>query len=146
MSLAPGALSLTYGAMADSSASPASNRFLLGLGRGARRRCPNCGEGRLFVRYIKVEPTCDHCGHDNGQYRADDAGPYFTILLAGHLVVGPLLFFPFIWKAPLGLVLGTTLPALLIVTLALLPVVKGAVIGAQWAIAAGRQAPGQTGR
>jgi uncharacterized protein (DUF983 family) len=112
----------------------APNRILQGLARGFRRRCPNCGEGRLFRGYLAVEPRCRSCGHDNAQYRADDAAPYFTILVIGHLVIGPLLVFPFILTAPIGLVLGTTLPALAVVTLGLLPVIKGAVIGGLWAI------------
>jgi uncharacterized protein (DUF983 family) len=112
------------------------NRILQGLARGFRRRCPNCGEGRLFNGYLAVQPRCAACGHDNGQYRADDAAPYFTILVVGHLVIGPILIFPFILTAPLGLVLGTTLPALTVVTLGLLPVIKGAVIGGLWAVRA----------
>lgn len=109
-------------------------RLSIGLARGLRRRCPNCGRGKLFAGYLKVAPTCADCGHNNGQYRADDAPPYFTILIVGHLVVGPLLAFPFIWKSPLWLVLGTTLPALLLLTLLLLPRIKGAVIGFHWAV------------
>jgi uncharacterized protein (DUF983 family) len=109
------------------------NSFWTGLKRGLARRCPNCGEGRLFRGYLKVRETCDACGHDNAQYPADDAPPYFTILIVGHLVVAPLLAFPFIWEAPTHLVLGTTLPLLLLVTLAVLPIVKGAVVGAHWA-------------
>ena len=116
------------------------NPVLLGLLRGFQRRCPNCDKGRLFRGYLKVEETCPVCGHDNGQYRADDAGPYFTVLLVGHLVIGPLLFFPFIWKAPIGLVLASTLIPIAALTMALLPVVKGAVIGAQWGMRTGRSA------
>lgn len=104
-----------------------------GLLRGVRRRCPNCGEGRLFRAYLKVDPQCARCGHANGLYRADDAPPYFTILIVGHLVIAPLLAFPFILTWPLGWVLGVTLPAILALTLALLPRVKGAVIGFHWA-------------
>jgi uncharacterized protein (DUF983 family) len=122
--------------MAPSTAT--ANPVLLGLQRGLRRRCPNCDKGPLFQGYLKVEDTCPVCGHDNGQYRADDAGPYFTVLLVGHLVIGPLLFFPFIWKAPIGIVLASTLIPIGVLTLALLPVVKGAVIGAQWGMKAGR--------
>lgn len=123
--------------MAESTASR-GNPILAGLQRGLRRRCPNCEDGPLFRGYLKVEETCPVCGHDNGQYRADDAGPYFTVLLVGHLVVGPLLFFPFIWKAPIGIVLASTLIPVAILTLALLPVVKGAVIGIQWGMKADR--------
>ena len=113
--------------------------FLQALARGARRRCPECGEGHLFAGYLKVQPVCEVCGHDNGRYPADDAPPYFTILLVGHLVVAPMLIFPFIWQWPAGLVLAITLPVVVVLTLTLLPLVKGAVIGGQWAI--GRSDP-----
>jgi uncharacterized protein (DUF983 family) len=104
-----------------------------GLLRGFAERCPNCGQGKLYCAYLKVQ-ACKVCGHDNRVYPADDAPPYFTILLVGHLVIGPLLFFPFIWQAPTALVLATTLPAVAILTLVLLPRVKGAVIGVHWAL------------
>ena len=105
-----------------------------GLARGFRRRCPHCGEGRLLRGYVKVEPSCPSCGHDNAQYPSDDAPPYFTILLVGHLVIAPVLVLPFISDWPIGWVLLATLPALLVLTLWLLPRIKGAVIGLQWAI------------
>ena len=109
------------------------NRMLLGLRRGVQRQCPNCGKGHLFAGYLKVKGTCEVCGHNNGAYRADDAPPYFTILIVGHLIVGPLLAFGFIITWPAQTVLAVTLPALLILTLAILPLVKGAVLGFSWA-------------
>ena len=111
----------------------AENRILVGLKRGLARRCPNCGVGKLFAGYLKVALVCQHCGHRNGAYRADDAPPYFTILIVGHLVVGPMLAFGFIITWPVAQVLAVTLPALVILTLILLPLVKGAVIGFHWA-------------
>jgi uncharacterized protein (DUF983 family) len=107
--------------------------FMTGLRRGAAMRCPNCGQGKLYRKYLKVQ-ACPACGNDNAQYPSDDAPPYFTILIVGHLVVAPLLLFKFIWQAPTLLVVGTTLPALLILIMLILPVVKGAVVGAQWAL------------
>jgi uncharacterized protein (DUF983 family) len=122
-------------AMVSASLPAAEKRsVLLGMKRGAAMRCPNCGEGHLYRKYLKVQ-VCEACGNDNTRYPADDAPPYFTILIVGHLIVGPLLFFPWIWQANIWLVLGTVMPALLIATLLFLPVVKGAVIGVQWAIA-----------
>ena len=106
---------------------------LLGMKRGAALRCPNCGKGALYRKYLKVQ-DCATCGNANTVYPADDAPPYFTILIVGHLVIAPLLFFPWIWQANTALVLGTVLPVLLILTLALLPMVKGAVVGLHWAI------------
>lgn len=115
-----------------------ASHFLRPLLRGAGRHCPACGEGRLFTGYLKVQPTCEVCGHDNGRYPADDAPPYFTILLIGHLVVAPMLAFPLIWKWPALQVMALTLPVLVILTLLLLPRVKGAVVGFQCALAAQR--------
>ena len=112
----------------------AQSNLVTGLTRGFGGRCPQCGQGRLLRDYLKVVSTCPVCGHDNGQYPADDAPPYFTILIVGHVVVAPALCFSFIWTWPAGWVLAVTLPAILAATLLLLPRVKGAVIGAQWAI------------
>lgn len=103
-----------------------------GLKRGLMRRCPNCGEGALFQGYLKVEPTCAACGHDNGAYRADDGPAYFTMLIVGHLVIAPMLALPFIWQSNVFLVLGLTLPFIAAATLGLLAFVKGAFIGVQW--------------
>lgn len=108
--------------------------FLTGLWRGLRRRCPTCGRGRLFDGYLRVRPTCDACGADNDRYPADDAPPYFTILLVGHLVVAPMLTLEAIRTWPLGLSLGVASALVLSLTLALLPFVKGAVVGACWAL------------
>ena len=97
--------------------------------RGLRGRCPHCGEGRLFWKYLKVSPTCEACNHDLAQYPADDGPAYFTILIVGHLLVAPLLFFPIIWQAPAMYIVPATLIPLCILTLLLLPRVKGAFIG-----------------
>ena len=118
-------------AMSESQPSPS---LLTGLKRGLLHRCPNCGDGRLYMRYLKVDPECEACGHELGCYPADDGPAYFTILLIGHLVVAPLLFFPWIWEASPLVVAPLTLIPLAALTLALLPRVKGGVIGALWAI------------
>lgn len=107
---------------------------LTGLLRGVRDRCPNCAAAPLFGAYLKIIPVCAKCRHNNGQYPADDAPPYFTILIVGHLVVGPLLAFRFIWTWPTGVVLALVLPLLAILTLMVLPIVKGAVVGVLWGL------------
>ena len=110
----------------------------LGLKRGLAERCPNCGTGKLYAKYLKVEPVCSACGHDLARYPADDGPAYFTILIVGHLVVAPLLLFPWIWEADPALVLPLTLIPLLVLTMLLLPRIKGAFIGALWLLAARR--------
>ena len=108
--------------------------FIRSMLRGLKGRCPACGEGKLFWRYLKVEPRCGECGHDLAKYPADDGPAYFTILIVGLLIVGPLLFFPIIWDAPTAIVLPATLIPLAAVTLLLLPVVKGWFIGLLYAL------------
>ena len=119
--------------------------FLTGLRRGGTRHCPSCGTGKLFAGYLRVQGLCATCGHDNEQYPSDDAPPYFTIVLVGHLVVAPLLAFSLVWKLPTAYVLGALLPLVGLITLVTLPFVKGAVIGAQWALRTPTQPDGAAG-
>ena len=58
--------------------------------------------------------------------------PYFTILIVGHLVVPGILIAEQLASPPTWLLLAIVLPATLILTLSLLPFVKGAVMGAIW--------------
>ncbi|HUZ11265.1 MAG TPA: DUF983 domain-containing protein [Caulobacteraceae bacterium] len=110
--------------------------YLRSLTRGFNGRCPHCGGGRLFYRYLKVSPRCLACGHDLDRYPSDDGPPYFTILLVGHLVIVPLLviFAPLIWKAPAWVIVPAAVAPVLAVTLLALPRVKGAVLGVLYAL------------
>ena len=104
------------------------------IGRGLAHRCPACGEGRLFGRYLKVQPHCDACTHALGRYPADDGPAYLTILLVGHLIIAPMLFFPIVWESPAYYSLPILLGSLTVVTLALLPRIKGGWIGIMYAL------------
>ena len=64
-------------------ASPDGWRIVL---RGLQGRCPRCGEGRLFTRYLKVAPSCTACGQEFHHHRADDFPPYIVMFIVGHLL------------------------------------------------------------
>jgi uncharacterized protein (DUF983 family) len=102
--------------------------------RGALGRCPACGEGRLFKRYLKVADHCPACNEALHHHRADDAPPYFAILIAGHLLVPLLIAFEVAFRPALWIHVAIWVPVTLAVCLALLPVVKGAIVGLQWAL------------
>jgi uncharacterized protein (DUF983 family) len=102
--------------------------------RGLKGRCPACGEGRLFWRYLKVSGRCPKCDHDLARYPADDGPAYVTVLLVGHLVVAPLLFFPIVWRAPAIYSVPIVVSALAIVTLLALSRIKGGWIGLMYAL------------
>jgi uncharacterized protein (DUF983 family) len=105
-----------------------------GLGRGLRGKCPACGDGPLFSAYLKVATACSACNHEVGLYRADDGPAYFTILIVGHLAIGPMLFLEFVRTWPVGWVLAIVIPWVIGLSLFLLPRVKGAFVGVQWAV------------
>jgi uncharacterized protein (DUF983 family) len=103
------------------------------LWRGLLGRCPNCGRGQLFRAYTKVAERCGECGEALHHHRADDAPPYFTMLIVGHGIVPLMLVVEKIWQPDLLIHAAIWLPLTLILTLALLPPVKGAIVGLQWA-------------
>lgn len=104
------------------------------LWRGARQRCPNCGAGRLFTGYLKVASACGHCGEELHHHRADDAPPYFTILVVGHVIVPLVLLVETLYRPELWVHAALWLPLTLVLALAALPPIKGALIGLQWAL------------
>jgi uncharacterized protein (DUF983 family) len=97
--------------------------------RGLRGRCPACGRSRLFAGYLSVVATCPHCGAPLGLARADDAPPYFTILLVGHVVVPGVLIVENLYAPPLWLEMAIWLPVTLALSLLALRPIKGAIVG-----------------
>jgi uncharacterized protein (DUF983 family) len=45
------------------------------LGRGVRKRCPHCGRGVLFQRWIKLHDRCSVCGLQYLPNQGDLWGP-----------------------------------------------------------------------
>ena len=102
--------------------------------RGARSLCPACGKGAMFNRYLKVADHCRHCGEALHHQRADDAPPYFTIVIVGHIVVSLVLAVEVAYRPPLWLHAALWLPLTVLLSLALLPIIKGALVSLQWAL------------
>ncbi|MEO1264409.1 MAG: DUF983 domain-containing protein [Pseudomonadota bacterium] len=101
---------------------------------GALWRCPACQKGRMFERYLKVADSCDTCGTELHHHRADDAPPYFTIFVVGHIALAGVLAIEKAWKPEVWVQLVIWLPFTMIASLILLPVIKGAFVGLQWAL------------
>ena len=101
--------------------------------RGALGRCPACGKGKLFTGYLTVNDHCSNCGQELHHHRADDGPAYLTILFVSHLGA-PLLLWVFLTyqPSPISMLIGFSVGAI-VLCLALLPVIKGAMVGAQWA-------------
>ena len=103
--------------------------------RGLIGRCPECGQGRMFRAYLKVSDRCPVCREELHHQRADDAPPYITMFIVGHIVVALLLaaevFFADVslWLEALVFCLATAALSLL-----LLPRIKGALVALQWSL------------
>lgn len=103
------------------------------LRRGFACRCPKCGQGALLHSYLKVRDTCPACGEVYVHHRADDGPAYLTILIVGHLMA-PLMLYVFTTWRPDPLVMATLFTlGTAILSLILLPRLKGAIVALQWA-------------
>jgi uncharacterized protein (DUF983 family) len=103
------------------------------IARGMRHRCPACGEGALYERYLKLRTTCPACGEDLSHARADDGPAYLSILVTAKVMGTTQLFVYQAWQPPawfmaVSFSIGVTIMALL-----LLPRFKGLIVGVQWA-------------
>lgn len=104
------------------------------LWRGFAMKCPHCGEGHLFGRFLKVADHCEACGESYSAQRADDLPAYLVIVVVGHAVVPALLAVETVYAPPYWVHALIWLPITLVSSLALLQPVKGAVVGLQWQV------------
>jgi uncharacterized protein (DUF983 family) len=118
----------------DSFARPKRNAWLA-IRRGFSGHCPSCGKGALYSKYLKVNDRCAVCKTELFHQRADDAPPYLTILVVGHIIGAMMLSadtmfpdFPIVYQMILWPILTVAM------SLILLPAFKGALIGYQWAL------------
>jgi uncharacterized protein (DUF983 family) len=103
--------------------------MLVAIGRGLLGRCPACGKTHLFNGFLRVVTECSNCGAPLGLARADDAPPYFTILITGHVVV-PLMFaVDRMGEPPLWVMSAIFLPLTFFMALGLLRPIKGGTVG-----------------
>ena len=101
---------------------------------GFAGKCPACQKGKLFSSKLSVHDNCQSCGEELFHHRADDLPAYLNVFIVGHIVVG-LMVLVMRWDLlsvwPLT---GLAMVLALIAALMLMRPLKGAVLGAQWAL------------
>jgi uncharacterized protein (DUF983 family) len=103
------------------------------LWRGWRRHCPACGESPMMDGYLTVRSECPACGTELYHHRADDGPAWATILITGHLLA-PLMLMVFVAWRPAAWVMALGFSVVFVaLSLYLLPRLKGAFVGLQWA-------------
>lgn len=104
-----------------------------GIANGIMCRCPNCGKGKLYRAYLKINENCSECGEHLGSARADDFPPYIAIFIVGHVLVGWMLHSEMSGPVDPMFYVWTMIPMAIILPILMLPSIKGAVVGLQWA-------------
>jgi uncharacterized protein (DUF983 family) len=101
--------------------------------RGALGQCPRCSHGRLLHHYLKIVDHCSTCGEPYGHFRPDDAAPWLTILIVGHITMPIVLALEQSFELAMWVELAVYLPFIVLLTLALLPRCKGIILAVMWA-------------
>ncbi|HKY19090.1 MAG TPA: DUF983 domain-containing protein, partial [Rhizomicrobium sp.] len=99
--------------------------------RGLLGRCPCCGQGKLLCSYLKPVEHCAVCGEHFGQIRADDAAPWATIILVGHVFL-PFAFMVDLDWMPVWAVMLIWAACFAVLSLAILPRAKALFIAILW--------------
>jgi uncharacterized protein (DUF983 family) len=95
-------------------------------------RCPCCGQGKLYRSYLKQVEACSACGEKFGAIRADDAAPWLTILIVGHVFL-PLALTYAVASALPSWASAIIISALFVaLSLAILPRAKALFIAILW--------------
>ncbi|RJT32138.1 DUF983 domain-containing protein [Mesorhizobium waimense] len=102
--------------------------------RGMLGRCPHCGEGKLFRGFTKSVDACAVCGEELHHHRADDLPAYLVIVIVGHIVLGAFMGVESTSTLSTWQHIAIWVPLTILLAVALLQPVKGAVIGLQWAL------------
>ena len=95
-------------------------------------RCPACGRGALFQRFLEVRDRCDRCHLDlSGQDSGDGPVP-FIIFLVGAIVVGLALYTEVRFSPPVWLHLVIWLPLTALLVLGVMRPAKALMIALQY--------------
>jgi uncharacterized protein (DUF983 family) len=76
------------------------------------------------------------CGEPYGHFRADDAPPWLTILVVGHITIPIVLAVEQNFQLTMWIALAIYLPLIALLTLVVLPRCKGVIVALLWAMKA----------
>ncbi len=102
------------------------------MARGARFRCPRCGEGHLFRKFLKPVDRCQTCAQDWTHQRADDFPAYVAVLITGHLLAPVMILLGLKTELSVTALEAILIPSAIALMLATLQPAKGAIIAMQW--------------
>ncbi len=99
---------------------------------GLKCRCPRCGEGKLYSKFLTVAPACTACGLDFSKVDTGDGPAVFVILILGFLVVGGALVLEMTIAPPYWVHFVLWLPLTVLGVFVMLPPFKATLIALQY--------------
>ncbi len=107
---------------------PNRSPFLTGL----KCRCPRCGEGKLFAGFLALPPSCPVCGLDYAFANSGDGPAVFIIFVVGFIVIGLAAVVEGLFHPAPFVHLMLWIPAVLVLSLALIRPFKATMIALQF--------------
>lgn len=102
------------------------------LRTGMACRCPRCGKGKLFARFLTVAERCGHCGLDLQKEDSGDGPAVFIIFILGAFVVPLALLLEAKVAPPMWVHIVIWPPVIIGGALAMLRSMKGIMIALQY--------------
>jgi uncharacterized protein (DUF983 family) len=102
------------------------------LATGIAGKCPRCGRGKLFSRYLTVAKTCTSCQLSFDFADSGDGAAWFVMLFACIFGVGSILGVEVAYQPSFWVHVAIAIPVLIVMPMLLLRPVKGFLLNQQW--------------
>lgn len=99
---------------------------------GMLKKCPKCGKGNIYSKYLKINNHCQLCNEELHSYRTDDFGPWLSIIMGGHIIVPLVLSVEQNYALDLWLQAIIWIPLTILTVLFLLPISKSICLSILW--------------
>jgi uncharacterized protein (DUF983 family) len=99
---------------------------------GLKRRCPRCGQGKLYKSFLAVADKCDVCDLNYSDVDSGDGPAVFIIMIVGFIIVGFVLFVEVNYQPPYWVHAALWLPLSVLLPLLFLPPFKAWLIAQQY--------------
>ena len=99
---------------------------------GLRCRCPRCGTGGLFYKYLKVASACANCNLGLEEHDTGDGPVVPAMLILGSIIVAAALYYELTFAPPLWHHIVLWTPVVIGLTMLILPPLKGLAIALQY--------------
>ncbi|HKP24284.1 MAG TPA: DUF983 domain-containing protein [Dongiaceae bacterium] len=70
------------------------------LASAMKGSCPRCGQGPLFVGWVRFTPRCSSCGLDFSDFNVGDGPAAFLILIVGAVLTVLAIAVDLSWSPP----------------------------------------------